>query len=206
MAKNELLQSNILLLLQQINTNIVAQSNTNPLFYSSGSQKSKIDLTGLKLKFAGAGCAALETLGENLFSQVLEAAYIPCLVAPSSILRASSAASSKSPFPSPLPSSLFLFPESHLLLFLIWASGLPLIRTLAITLRHPEDQDSVSISKSVPFLTSAKCLLPCEVAYSQGPGARIQTSWWRCLVWSVAGSLYHLSNEWLLTSADSRAL
>lgn len=173
MAKNELLRSNVLLLLQQINTNIVAQSNTNPLFYSSGSQKSKIDLTGLKLKFAGAGCAALETLGENLFSQVLEAAYIPCLVAPSSILRASSAASSKSPFPSPLPSSLFLFPESHLLLFLIWASGLPLIRTLAITLRHPEDQDSVSISKSVPFLTSAKCLLPCEVAYSQGPGARI---------------------------------
>ena len=77
------------------------KNNTSSLFYSSGSQTSKLDLTGLKEKFVGA-VLLLEGVEENLLCwlfQVLEAVYISCLVASSSIFKASKVASSKPPFP-----------------------------------------------------------------------------------------------------------
>ena len=77
---------------------------------------SKLDLTGLNLKFVGA-VLLLEGLEENLLGwlfQVLEAVYISCLVASSSIFKVSNVSSSKLPFPhlylSPFSVSRVTFP------------------------------------------------------------------------------------------------
>ena len=112
-------------------------------------------LTGLKSRVSRA-VWFLETVGENLFPcpfQLLEVTCIPWLVAPSSIFKSSTVASSDLTLP-------FLCPLKGL----TWLYG-----------THPDNPEYVTISKC--FIAYAKPLLPRKVIYSQLSGIRIWTFW-----------------------------
>lgn len=101
------------------------------------------------------GCAPLKAPGEGVssFFWLVEAAPIPWLVAPSSIFKSSTVASSDLTLPSLCP-----------LKGLTWLYG-----------THPDNPEYVTISKC--FIAYAKPLLPRKVIYSQLSGIRIWTFW-----------------------------